>query len=65
MNGNFTRKTSRRAMIQSLAGASMLLPGMMHEMLAAEAAPATGPDPLAPKAPMFPAKAVLGNNITI
>jgi len=48
---NFDHKISRRGMIQSLAGASMLLPGVMHEMLAAEA------DPLAPKAPMFPAKA--------
>src|ERR1700690_4317478 len=57
MTNNISRKFSRRGLIQSLAGASMLLPGMMHEMLAAEAAPGNGPDPLAPKAPMFPAKA--------
>lgn len=45
-------------MIQSLASASMLLPGMLHEMLAAgTAGSATPADPLAPKAPMFPAKA--------
>lgn len=44
-------KISRRAMIGSLAGAGMLLPGMLSELMAADA------DPLAPKAPMFPAKA--------
>src|SRR5438445_10022530 len=56
MTNNFTPKTTRRGMIQSLAGASMLLPGMMHEMLAADLTPSAG-DPLAPKPPMFPAKA--------
>jgi hypothetical protein len=38
----------------------MLLPGMLHEMMAAEASPGAASaalDPLAPKAPMFPAKA--------
>src|SRR5579862_6637596 len=50
---NSNHQTSRRSMIQSLASASMLLPGMLHEMLAAE----TPNDPLAPRAPMFPAKA--------
>ena len=52
MTNDISRKFSRRGMIQSLAGASMLLPGMMHELLAADTA-----DPLAPKATMFPAKA--------
>jgi len=47
---------SRRTAIRSLASASMLLPGMLHEMLA-EGTPAAVGDPLAPKAPMFPAKA--------
>src|SRR5260370_3095783 len=49
-----TQKTgaSRRGVIRSLASASMFLPGMLQEMMAAETA-----DPLAPKAPMFPAKA--------
>ena len=55
---NLNYQTSRRWMIQSLASASMLLPGMLHEMLAAETAGSADPnDPLAPKAPMFPAKA--------
>jgi hypothetical protein len=55
MTNDFTR-SSRRGMIRSLAGAGMMLPGIMHEMLAADVtAPAA--DPLAPKAPMFPAKA--------
>jgi len=47
---------SRRTAIRSLASASMLLPGMLHEMLAEDAPPALS-DPLGPKAPMFPAKA--------
>src|SRR5579862_6571195 len=47
---------SRRTAIRSLASASMLLPGMLHEMLA-EGTPAAAGDPLAPRAPMFPAKA--------
>jgi hypothetical protein len=49
-----SKSPSRRGVIKSLASASMLLPGMLHEMMASEANPA---DPLAPKAPMFPAKA--------
>ncbi len=48
---------SRRTAIRSLASASMLLPGMLHEMLAEDAPQAAAIDPLAPKAPMFPAKA--------
>jgi hypothetical protein len=49
---------SRRTAIRSLASASMLLPGMLHEMLAADmSSPSAASDPLAPKAPMFPAKA--------
>jgi hypothetical protein len=50
---------SRRGFLRSLAGASMLMPGMMHELMA-QTASAAVPDPtnpLAPKAPMFPAKA--------
>jgi Protein of unknown function (DUF1501) len=51
--------TSRRTVIRSLASASMLLPGMLHEMLAAPVTTgaANAEDPLAPKAPMFPARA--------
>jgi hypothetical protein len=51
--------TSRRTAIRSLASASMLLPGMLHEMMAAETAPGVSrnEDPLAPKAPMFQPKA--------
>ena len=48
---------SRRTFIQSLAGAGMLLPGIMHELMAETVKPAATVDPLAPKAPMFPAKA--------
>ena len=51
--------TSRRTALRSLASASMLLPGMLHEMMASETAPgaAKNEDPLAPRAPMFQAKA--------
>src|SRR5579862_3879496 len=49
--------STRRRFIQSLASASMLLPGMMQEMLGETAAPAQPADPLAPRSPMFPAKA--------
>lgn len=46
---------SRRQFIGSLAGASsLLLPGMLQQMMAETTAPG---DPLAPKPPMFPAKA--------
>src|ERR1700712_1617693 len=54
---NLKHPTSRRMAIQSLASASLLLPGMLHEMLAAPNATAKADDPLAPKTPMFPAKA--------
>lgn len=47
-------KPSRRSAIKSLASAGMLLPGALQNMLAAGSAP---DDPLAAKAPMFPAKA--------
>src|SRR5262252_7610756 len=49
-------KPSRRTAIRSLASASMLLPGMLHEMMAADN-PSGAAGPLAPKEPMFPAKA--------
>ena len=52
------RTHSRRTFIQSLASASMILPGMLHELMAETVSPAaTAVNPLAPKAPMFPAKA--------
>lgn len=46
----------RRAVLRSLAGASLLLPGLLAELLAESAAPAND-DPLAPKPPHFPARA--------
>ena len=46
---------SRRSVIRSLASASMLLPGMLSEMMAE---PTGDPqNPLAPRAPHFPGKA--------
>ena len=48
---------SRRRVIRSMVGGSMLLPGILSELLADEAAAAGGVDPLAPKRPHFPATA--------
>ncbi len=50
---------SRRGLIRSLSGVSLILPGLLSELLAEPASAAiTVPDnPLAPKQPMFPAKA--------
>src|SRR5947208_2154968 len=43
---------SRRGFVRSAVAGSLLMPGLLSELLAAENA-----DPLAPKAPHFPAKA--------
>src|SRR5687767_3718196 len=52
------RTLSRRAVIKSLVGGSILLPGIISELLAAEATRSASTfDPLAPREPHFPAKA--------
>ena len=48
---------SRRQMIRSLVSGSLLLPGIIAHLLAEEAHGAEDTNPLAPKAPHFPAKA--------
>jgi hypothetical protein len=50
---------TRRQMMGSLASASIILPGMLSELMAETISPAASApeNPLAPKAPMFPAKA--------
>ena len=45
----------RRALLQSLVGGSLLMPGLLSELMAA--APAAPTNPLAPKQPHFPGKA--------
>ncbi len=47
---------SRRQMIRSAVAGSILMPGILQEMMA-EAAPGGAVDPLAPHAPHFPARA--------
>ncbi|MCX7422508.1 MAG: DUF1501 domain-containing protein, partial [Planctomycetia bacterium] len=47
---------SRRSVVQSLVGGSLLLPGIISELLAADDKSADG-DPLAPKAPHFTPRA--------
>lgn len=48
---------TRRQMIRSLVGGSLLLPGILSNLLAAEASAQTNNNPLAPREPHFPAKA--------
>ena len=49
---------SRRGFVKSLASASLFLPGVLHELMAQTSAQTADPsNPLAPKPPMFPAKA--------
>jgi hypothetical protein len=48
---------TRRDMLRSFVGGSILLPGLLHELLAEDAARTSSPDPLAPRPAHFPAKA--------
>jgi hypothetical protein len=48
---------SRRAMIRSLAAGSLLFPGIVSQLLAAESRGSMEMDPLAPRLPHLPAKA--------
>lgn len=48
---------TRRHMLRSLVGGSLLFPGILAELLAAEEARRTDADPLAPQPPHFPARA--------
>lgn len=50
-----TNHIPRRAILQSLFGSSLLMPGLLSELLAEDTS--TTVDPLAPKQPHFPAKA--------
>jgi hypothetical protein len=47
----------RRGMLQSLVGGSILMPGLIAQLLGDEAQPSVAIDPLAPKQSHFPAKA--------
>jgi Protein of unknown function (DUF1501) len=48
---------SRRTMLRSAVAGSILWPGLLHELLADDAARTATPDPLAPRPSHFPAKA--------
>ena len=52
-----SRFLNRRAVLRSLAGTSLLLPGILSQLLAAEDGTPRSEDPLSPKGPHFPAKA--------
>jgi hypothetical protein len=49
--------SSRRGVLRSMIGGSLLLPGIVSQLLAEDAAPSADPDPLAPKPTHFPPKA--------
>lgn len=53
----FHHHPNRRDCIRSLLGGSLLLPGILSELLAGDAQPTAGSGPLAAKPPHFPGKA--------
>jgi hypothetical protein len=53
----FTYDFSRRSFLRSMVGGSVLLPGLVSQLLAEDTARSTPVDPLAPKQPHYPAKA--------
>ncbi|MEY2408952.1 MAG: hypothetical protein QOF48_1622 [Verrucomicrobiota bacterium] len=57
MFDSFQRGCNRRHAIRSLAGGSLLLPGILSELLGREADGPIAPDPMASKAPHFRARA--------
>lgn len=57
MHENPTRNYTRRAVLRSLAGGSLILPGILSELLAAGELSSSSTDPLAPKPPHFPTRA--------
>jgi hypothetical protein len=48
---------SRRGLLRTMVGGSMLLPGIVSQLLAEDASPSSSADPLAPKPTHFPPKA--------
>ena len=48
---------TRRQAVRSMVAGSLLMPGILSELLAEDGKSRAGPDPLSPKAPQFPAKA--------
>ncbi len=56
---SFASRSSRRTMIRSMVGGSLLMPGILSELLADQSASGSmsATDPLSPKPPHFPAKA--------
>ena len=57
MNYEPTFDPTRRNVLRSMIGGSMLLPGIVSQLLAEDAAPSNPADPLAPKPTHFPPKA--------
>jgi hypothetical protein len=57
MKANCNFDLNRRGFLRSMVGGSALLPGLVSQLLAENAAPGPGTDPLAPKPSHFPAKA--------
>ena len=57
MSDQMTFDLSRRGLLRSMIGGSMLLPGIVSQLLAEDAAPSNPADPLAPKPTHFSPKA--------
>ena len=57
MNDQLTFDPTRRSLLRSMVGGSMLLPGIVSQLLAEDSAPSHPADPLAPKPTHFPPKA--------
>ncbi len=57
MNRAHATNASRRSWLRSMAAGSMLMPGLLSQLMADEAARDATADPLAPKATHFPARA--------
>jgi hypothetical protein len=51
------RDLTRRAALRSLVGGSLLMPGILADLLATETSPGEEPNPVAPRPPHFPPKA--------
>lgn len=57
MKSQPTFDPARRGVLRSLVGNSLLLPGIVSQLLAEDSSPSDAPNPLAPKATHFPPKA--------
>ena len=53
----YNKAFPRRELLRSMAAGSLIMPGLLSQLLADDAGQSIEPDPLSPKSPHFPAKA--------